>query len=124
MAAYKSFLKEAVVRFEIMEGSVYYLNATSGSNNCFREGIVFGVISKVHKNAFTDMADFLSDATSGVNKIYTTTTDTYDDTWLSSSDFFNTTIFEDGWWEGMDVTSDEYKAFVAAITESDASARN
>ena len=124
MAAYKSFLKEAVVRFEIMEGSVYYLNATSGSNNCFREGIVFGVISKVHKNAFTDMADFLSDATSGVNKIYTNTTDTYDDTWLSSSDFFDATIFEDGWWEGMDVTSDEYKAFVAAITESDASARN
>ena len=124
MAAYKSFLKEAVVRFEIMEGSVYYLNATSGSNNCFREGIVFGVISKVHKNAFTDMADFLSDATSGVNKIYTNTTDTYDDTWLSSSDFFDTTIFEDGWWEGMDVTSDEYKAFVAAIIESDTSVRN
>ena len=124
MPMYKSFLKEAVVRFEIMEGSVYYLNATSGSNNCFREGIVFGVISKVHKNAFTDMAGFLSDTTSGVNKIYTNTTDTYDDTWLSSSDFFDTTIFEDGWWEGMDVTSDEYKAFVAAITESDASVRN
>ena len=124
MPMYKSFLKEAVVRFEIMEGSVYYLNATSGSNNCFREGIVFGVISKVHKNAFTDMAGFLSDTTSGVNKIYTNTTDTYDDTWLSSSDFFDTKIFEDGWWESMDVTSDEYKAFVAAITESDASARN
>lgn len=124
MPTYKPFLKEAVVRFEIMEGSVYYLNATSGGTNCFREGIVFGVISKVHKNAFTDMAGFLSDTTSGVNKIYTNTTDTYDDTWLSSSDFFNTTIFEDGWWEGMDVTSDEYKAFVAAITESDASVRN
>ena len=124
MAAYKSFLKEAVVRFEIMEGSVYYLNATSGSNNCFREGIVFGVISKVHKNAFTDMADFLNDTTNSVNKIYTNTTETYDDTWLSSSDFFDTTLFEDGWWEGMDVTSDEYKSFVAAIIESDASARN
>lgn len=124
MPTYKPFLKEAVVRFEIMEGSVYYLNATSGSNNCFREGIVFGVISKVHKNAFTDMADFLSDATSGVNKIYTNTTDSYDDTWLSSSDFFNTSIFEDGWWEGMDVTSDEYKTFAESVYENDTSARN
>ena len=124
MAAYKSFLKEAVVRFEIMEGSVYYLNATSGSNNCFREGIVFGVISKVHKNAFTDMAGFLSDTTNSVNKIYTNTTETYDDTWLSSSDFFNTSIFEDGWWEGMDVTSDEYKTFAQSVYENDTSARN
>ena len=124
MPTYKSFLKEAVVRFEIMEGSVYYLNATSGDTNCFREGIVFGVISKVHKNAFTDMAGFLSDTTNSVNKIYTNTTETYDDTWLSSSDFFNTTIFEDGWWEGMDVTSDEYKTFAESVYENDTSARN
>lgn len=124
MPTYKPFLKEAVVRFEIMEGSVYYLNATSGSNNCFREGIVFGVISKVHKNAFTDMADFLSDTTNSVNKIYTNTTETYDDTWLSSSDFFNTSIFEDGWWEGMDVKSDEYKTFAESVYENDTSARN
>ena len=124
MPAYKPFLKEAVVRFEIMEGSVYYLNAISGSDNCFREGIVFGVISKVHKNAFTDMAGFLSDTTNSVNKIYTNTTETYDDTWLSSSDFFNTSIFEDGWWEGMDVTSDEYKTFAESVYENDTSARN
>lgn len=121
---YKPFLKEAVVRFEIMEGSVYYLNAISGSDNCFREGIVFGVISKVHKNAFTDMAGFLSDTTNSVNKIYTNTTETYDDTWLSSSDFFNTSIFEDGWWEGMDVKSDEYKTFAESVYENDTSARN
>ena len=124
MPTYKPFLKEAVVRFEIMEGSVYYLNAISGSDNCFREGIVFGVISKVHKNAFTDMAGFLSDTTNSVNKIYTNTTETYDDTWLSSSDFFNTSIFEDGWWEGMDVTSDEYKTFAESVYENDTSARN
>ena len=124
MPTYKPFLKEAVVRFEIMEGSVYYLNAISGSDNCFREGIVFGVISKVHKNAFTDMAGFLSDTTNSVNKIYTNTTETYDDTWLSSSDFFNTSIFEDGWWEGMDVKSDEYKTFAESVYENDTSARN
>lgn len=66
----------------------------------------------------------MSDTTNSVNKIYTNTTETYDDTWLSSSDFFNTTIFEDGWWEGMDVTSDEYKTFAESVYENDTSARN
>ena len=124
MAAYKDFLKEAVVRYEIMEGSVYYLNATNKNSNCFSEGIIFGIVSKVHKNAFTDMADFLKDTTNGVNKIYTNIQENYNDTWLSKSDFFNTAVFEDGWWEGMDITSAEYKAFVNAMTETEYGLRN
>lgn len=89
-ASHAPILKTAVVRFEVMEGSVYFINYD----------IEFGIVSKVHTNAFTDMR-------------YTATGDKQDntiywygpegDTWLSQEDLQsqNSAIFEDGWWEGV-----------------------
>ena len=102
-ALYTPYLKNAVVRFEIMEGSVYYLDGTSS--------IVLGVVSKVHENAFTDINE------SSAVVIYTKTEDAYDDTWLTKDDLNDGTIFENGWWQGMDMSSDEYEKFVNNITE-------
>lgn len=89
-ASYAPILKTAVVRFEVMTGSVYFIDYP----------IEFGVVSKVHKNAFTDMR-------------YTATGDQQDntiywygpegDTWLSQEDLQSqsSAIFEEGWWEGV-----------------------
>ena len=75
-------LKTAVVRFEVMTGSVYFIDYP----------IEFGVVSKVHENAFTDMDDD--------TRIYWYGPD--GDTWLAQSDLQNQSseIFEDGWWNG------------------------
>lgn len=102
MTAYQSYLKNAVVSFEIIEGSVYYLDGLGS--------IVFGIVSYVHEDAFTDI-DVAS------VRIYINTEETYDDTWLTTEDFYDSEIFENGWWEGMDTSSDEYKTFVESITE-------
>lgn len=89
-ASMMPLLKTAVVRFEVMEGSVYFINYA----------IEFGIVSKVHANAFTDMR-------------YTATGDQQDntiywygpegDTWLSQEDLQSqsSAIFEEGWWEGV-----------------------
>ena len=81
-ASFAPILKTAVVRFEVMTGSVYFIDYP----------IEFGVVSKVHANAFTDM---------GSEKIYWYGPE--GDTWLSQSDLQNqnSEIFEDGWWEGI-----------------------
>lgn len=44
-ASFLPILKTAVVRFEVMTGSVYFIDYP----------IEFGVVSKVHENAYTDM---------------------------------------------------------------------
>lgn len=81
-ASYFPALKTASVRFEVMEGSVYFTSLP----------IEFGVVSKVHKNAFTDMND---------NRIYWYGPE--GDTWISQTDLQNqnSEIFVDGWWEGI-----------------------
>ena len=81
-ASFLPILKTAVVRFEVMTGSVYFIDYP----------IEFGVVSKVHENAFTDMDDD--------TQIYWYGPD--GDTWLAQSDLQNQSseIFEDGWWNG------------------------
>ena len=80
--SYFPILKTAVVRFEVMTGSVYFIGYP----------IEFGVVSKAHENAFTDMDDD--------TQIYWYGPD--GDTWLAQSDLQNQSseIFEDGWWNG------------------------
>lgn len=81
-ATYYPILKNAVVRFEVMTGSVYFVSRP----------VEFGVVSKVHENAFTDMNN---------NTIYWYGPE--GDTWLLQEDLQqqNSEIFEDGWWEGI-----------------------
>lgn len=83
-------LKTAVLRFEVMEGSVYFVNYA----------IEFGIVSKVHTNAFTDMR-YTSTGEQKYNTIYWYGPES--DTWLSQEDLQNqnSAIFEDGWWEGV-----------------------
>lgn len=92
-ASYASFVpavKAAVMRYEVMEGSVYFISYP----------IEFGVVSKVHKNAFTDMR-YAATGEQKDNTIYWYGPE--GDTWLSQEDLQNqnSSIFEDGWWEGV-----------------------
>ena len=83
-------LKTAVHRFEVMEGSVYFVNYA----------IEFGIVSKVHTNAFTDMR-YTSTGEQKYNTIYWY--GPAGDTWLSQEDLQSqrSAIFEEGWWEGV-----------------------
>lgn len=89
-ASYFPMLKTAAMRFEVMEGSVYFISYP----------IEFGVVSKVHKNAFTDMR-YAATGEQKDNTIYWYGPES--DTWLSQEDLQNqnSAIFEDGWWEGI-----------------------
>lgn len=99
-SSYYSVAATAVMRYEIMEGSVYYLGGhdKNGSISSVNE-ITFGIISKIHKNAFTDMDEkFITTRSDGTNRLSTYIT-TYD-TWLTEADFLAQTYFEEGWWCG------------------------
>lgn len=80
-----------VLRYEVMEGSVYY-----------RSNVAFGIVSKVHKNAFTDMGTTNSsgEEVEGKVSVYNRTGD---NGWIQKDDVINqnSEIFEDGWWEGI-----------------------
>ncbi len=80
-----------VLRYEVMEGSVY-----------FREHIVFGIVSKVHQNACTDMGYDKADGThdEATIGIYNRPGD---NGWMEKDDVVNQSsdIFEDGWYEGI-----------------------
>ena len=99
-----------VVRYEVMEGSVYYLDNLGSSY-----GIEFGIISKVHKNAFTDINEkviAVKELSNGTKQcastLYAYSGEIIYDTWLQTEDFFNTEIFEDGWWEGITKDNPDY----------------
>ena len=116
---------DAVIRYEMMEGSVYYLAG--------HKSITFGLVSKVHKNAFTDMDAKYDKVTTSANgsktgkiKVYRVAVDnpdayTNNDSWLllediqavASPDYdfaAEDAIFEDGWWEGITVDDADYAA--------------
>lgn len=74
-----------VYRYEVMEGSVYYLG------NAFNY-ISFGIFSKIHKNAFTDMEETHY-------AIYNNCTF---DIWMDADKVKNqdSSLFEEGWFNG------------------------
>lgn len=117
---YAIMAKNAVVRFEMMEGSVYYLDNLANSSSS--EGIIWGMVSKVHKNAFTDMNEKFSKVTedtagnkSTINKLFQldgTGNENFNykyDVWVSADMFSDTTIFEDGWWNGVMKSDADYE---------------
>ena len=117
-----------VYRYEIMEGSVYYLSYSRMTQ------IVFGIVSKVHTNAFTDIDEKFYVSSEGkytgkVNR-YEATSSTYDvyDSWLtveqitsiSSVDYdfrAEDAIFEDGWFNGITVENENYETLMAFMSE-------
>lgn len=117
-----------VYRYEIMEGSVYYLSYSRMTQ------IVFGIVSKVHTNAFTDIDEKFYVSSGGTYKgkvnRYEATSSTYDvyDSWLtveqitsiSSVDYnfrAEDAIFEDGWFNGITVENENYETLMAFMSE-------
>lgn len=85
-----------VMRYEVMEGAAYYLNYHSrvdGDSDDIRSfnQITFGIVKKIHTNAFTDMI---------IDKFAYYSTDM--DSWITKEDITNqnSSIFEEGWWQG------------------------
>lgn len=95
MGAYAPLLATNVFEYEIMEGSVYYGGSTLQ--------IYIGMVSKVHKNAFTD----IEDEAPSVN-YYNCSYDqhmTIEQVQTQTSE-----IFEEGWFEGRDNSENTFMA--------------
>lgn len=129
----KKQLESSVVRYEIMEGSVYYLKDKTDKER----DMSIGLVKKVHKNAFTDMQ--MVSSGSGTNKlvgeVYTNSSgqkitngitryvrgkgnpsEFYEEL-LTKDDLKNKDIFVEGWWEGL--TGDAFEEFTNGIGEDD-----
>ena len=106
-----------VLRYEVMEGSVYYLNNL--------DGITFGIISKIHANAFTCMDEKFTTLTTESDGTKTSNITVYKynnvngiyDTWITLEEVqsIDPDIFEEGWWEGYTSDSEEYDVIEAAM---------
>ncbi len=107
---------DCVVRYELMTGSCYYFNDSTG--------IIFAIVSKIHTNAFTDMGDNVT------SKIwyYAASTASVVDCWITadqvtaiaSADYdfaAEDAIFEDGWWEGVTVDNPNYEEIMAFMAK-------
>ena len=95
MGAYAPLLATNVFEYEIMEGSVYYGGSTLQ--------IYIGMVSKVHKNAFTD----IEDEAPSIN-YYNCSYDqhmTIEQVQTQASE-----IFEEGWFEGRDNSENTFMA--------------
>ena len=95
MGAYAPALATNVFEYEIMEGSVYYGGSTLQ--------IYIGMVSKVHKNAFTD----IEDEAPSIN-YYNCSYDqhmTIEQVQTQTSE-----IFEEGWFEGGDNSENTFMA--------------
>lgn len=95
MGAYAPLLATNVFEYEIMEGSVYYGGSTLQ--------LYIGMVSKVHKNAFTD----IEDEAPSIN-YYNCSYDqhmTIEQVQTQTSE-----IFEEGWFEGADNSENTFMA--------------
>ena len=95
MGAYAPLLATNVFEYEIMEGAVYYGGSTLQ--------IYIGMVSKVHKNAFTD----IEDEAPSINN-YNCSYDqhmTIEQVQTQASE-----IFEEGWFEGRDNSENTFMA--------------
>ena len=101
MGAYAPLLATNVFEYEIMEGSVYYGGSTLQ--------IYIGMVSKVHKNAFTDIEDEAPNV-----KYYNCSYDQH--LTLDQVTGQDTTIFEEGWFDGR---ANSENTFMAETTIQD-----
>lgn len=92
-----------VARYKILEGSVYYLDES------WSGGIIFGIVSSVEENAFTD-CDL-----SAVNFHWH---EDDADCWFDSEDLTmnSAEIFADGWFNGIHSADDGYAALQEKLT--------
>lgn len=95
MGAYAPLLATNVFEYEIMEGSVYY----GGSSL----QLYIGMVSKVHKNAFTD----IEDEAPSIN-YYNCSYDQH--MTIEQVQTQDSEIFEEGWFEGRDNSENTFMA--------------
>ena len=95
MGAYAPALATNVFEYEIMEGSVYYGGA--------KLQLYIGMVSKVHKNAFTD----IEDEAPSVN-YYNCSYDQH--MTIEQVQTQDSEIFEEGWFEGADNSENTFMA--------------
>ena len=95
MGAYAPLLATNVFEYEIMEGSVYY----GGSSL----QLYIGMVSKVHKNAFTD----IEDEAPSIN-YYNCSYDQH--MTIEQVQTQDSEIFEEGWFEGADNSENTFMA--------------
>lgn len=95
MGAYAPALATNVFEYEIMEGSVYYGGSTLQ--------IYIGMVSKVHKNAFTD----IEDEAPSIN-YYNCSYDQH--MTIKQVQTQTSEIFEEGWFEGADNSENTFMA--------------
>ena len=91
-----------VIRYRVLEGSVYYID------NSWTQGIIFGIVSYVEENAFTDC-----DLNSISFRYHEKTGDTWIDDELLKTN--SNTIFEEGWFNGIHSTDDEYEQLLTKL---------
>lgn len=99
-----TFMEKAVMRFEMMEGSAYFVDT-----------IHIGIVSTIHKNAFTGI-----DTDNVTIAVYYNTNDYTSDSWVELEDVQNqsSSIFEDGWLNG-NANSDNTTLMEAVSTTTD-----
>ena len=87
MGSMIKFMENDVIRYEMMEGSAYFI-----------DNIHLGIVSKIHANAFTDI-----DTDTVTIEMYSYSNNHYDDTWLDIEKVKqqDSSIFEDGWLNGL-----------------------
>ena len=119
-----------VVRFEVMEGSVYYLNNV--------ETIKFGLVSKVHEGAFSSInADLTSvevfrSSYAGTYQISGATGEPVIiwDAWIELEEITSVAfssynfddpdaLFEDGWWCGIYSTNADYETKMQFMADAE-----
>ena len=86
-----------VARYKILEGSVYYLDES------WSGGIIFGIVSSVEENAFTDC---------DLSEVNFHWHEDDADCWFDSEDLITNSaeIFADGWFNGIHSADDGYTA--------------
>lgn len=99
------------VYYELLEGSIYYLKSVG--ENQSDGGIIFGLVTKVHANAFTDMDESIMVESETATKMKIR----YAANKGASADMFkNETIFENGWFDGKSY-GDEGMTFLDHVTD-------
>ena len=91
-----------VIRYRVLEGSVYYID------NSWTQGIIFGIVSYVEENAFTDC---------DLNSISFRYHEKAGDTWIDDEllKTNSNTIFAEGWFNGIHSTDDEYEQLLTKL---------
>ena len=101
-----------VIRYEVMEGSVYYLTNY--------EKIVFGLVSKVHEGAFSNI-NTSKIAVEVYNSSKNEGTDLSSITAVASANYDFTSadaVFEDGWFNGIYVDNPDYETLMAIFANA------